>query len=173
MSRTAKPKRSPRPPGLARVLAATASWLPGAASRAGFAAVLLAAEPGLPKTAVRRRGARPTLRLHATRADAAAVGRLTAAQTRSLVRLLNGLANTHRLGIIRELLRGPVTYESLAAATKLRGGPLYHHVAQLRLAGLVAPRERNRYRLTRAGRTLVTVLLAVLPLARDSRSSRS
>ena len=36
-------------------------------------------------------------------------------------------------------------------ATGLKGGPLYHHVNQLRLAGLVRPKERNLYEITPAG----------------------
>ena len=173
MSRYPKQDRSPKPPSLARILATVRSWLPATAASA-FGAVLVTAEPaGAPIGRAARKPRRPVLQVHAGRADAAAVKRATGTQLRCLARLANGLANRHRLLIVRELFRGPATYEALAAATSLRAGPLYHHVAQLRLAAIIAPKERNLYRLTRGGRALVTILLAALPLARDARALES
>lgn len=82
---------------------------------------------------------------------------------RRLAGLLAAVSNSHRLTILTKLLEGPATYRAMQKATGLKVGPLYHHVNQLRLAGLLAPKQRDLYRLTPAGRTLVALLAAALP----------
>jgi len=91
------------------------------------------------------------------------------ANIRRLGRLLAALGNPHRVKILAALLAGPQTYRGLVRATKLRAGPLYHHINQLRLAGFLAPKVRDTYVLTRAGRNLVLVALSLGPLMRDGR----
>lgn len=65
--------------------------------------------------------------------------------------LLNVMGSTHRIRVLMTLAGGGVTYQHLVKTTKLKAGPLYHHVNQLRLAGLVRPRERDLYEITPKG----------------------
>ncbi len=82
---------------------------------------------------------------------------------------LAALGHAKRLDLMLTLLEGSGTYGDLQKATGLKPGPLYHHVSQLRLAGLILPKQRDLYELTRAGRNLMLVALALEPLLRDSR----
>ncbi|MDO8630103.1 MAG: helix-turn-helix domain-containing protein [Phycisphaerales bacterium] len=82
------------------------------------------------------------------------------------------LGNSARLAILRLLLDGPATYRSLQKATGLAAGPLYHHVNQLRLAGLILPKQRDLYELTRGGRNLYMIALTIAPLTGDRRRRR-
>ncbi len=79
------------------------------------------------------------------------------------------LGHVQRMKIIRKLLDGPTTYQAVRRLTKLKPGPLYHHVNQLRLAGLILPRQRDLYELTRAGRNMMLGMMALAPLTHDSR----
>jgi len=74
-----------------------------------------------------------------------------------------------RARLLARLLEGPATYRALQKATKLAAGPLYHHINQLRLAGLILPKQRDLYELTRGGRNLLVVMAAVEPLLQDKR----
>jgi predicted transcriptional regulator len=82
---------------------------------------------------------------------------------------LAALGSVHRLAILVKLLEGPGTYRTLQKATGLKAGPLYHHIGELRLAGLIGPRERDLYNLTRGGRNLVLLALTLPKLMRDRR----
>lgn len=82
---------------------------------------------------------------------------------------LAALGHEQRGKILAKLLEGPATYRALQRTTKLQAGPLYHHVNQLRLAGLVLPKQRDLYELTRSGRNLLLTALALGPLLRDKR----
>jgi len=82
---------------------------------------------------------------------------------------LAAVGHEQRLRLLRKLLQGPATYRSLQKVTKLKAGPLYHHVNQLRLAGLILPKQRDLYELTRGGRNLVLVAMALGSLIRDTR----
>ena len=79
------------------------------------------------------------------------------------------LGNSARVVILQLLLDGPATYRALQRTTGLAAGPLYHHVNQLRLAGLILPKQRDLYELTRGGRNLYSAALAVASLALDRR----
>lgn len=79
------------------------------------------------------------------------------------------LGHSQRMKIARKLLDGPATYQALKRLTKLKPGPLYHHVNQLRLSGLILPKQRDLYELTRAGRNLVLGMMVLAPLTQDSR----
>lgn len=79
------------------------------------------------------------------------------------------LGHVQRMKIVRKLLDGPTTYQAVKRLTKLKPGPLYHHVNQLRLAGLILPRQRDLYELTRAGRNMVLGMMVLAPLTNDSR----
>ena len=64
---------------------------------------------------------------------------------------LGVLGSRHRLRILGALAGGGATYRGLVKTTGLAAGPLYHHVNQLRLAGLVRPKERDLYEITPKG----------------------
>lgn len=83
------------------------------------------------------------------------------------------LGNSARMVILQLLLDGPATYRALQKATGLAAGPLYHHVNQLRLAGLILPKQRDLYELTRGGRNLYMIALTLAPLTGDRRRRRS
>ncbi len=82
---------------------------------------------------------------------------------------LAAMGHPVRIKILTMLLDGPGVYRSLQKVTGLKPGPLYHHVNQLRLAGLIGPKQRDLYELTRAGRNLLMVTLALEPLLKDRR----
>jgi len=93
----------------------------------------------------------------------------TPAKLKRLAEVVSAVASPHRLTILAKLLEGPATYQALIKASGLKVGPLYHHINQLRLASLVAPKERDLYRLTRAGQNVLLAMLAMLPLTTDTR----
>lgn len=84
-------------------------------------------------------------------------------------RAMAAVGHAVRLKILGRLLDGPATYQSLKHTTKLKPGPLYHHINQLRLAGLILPKQRDLYELTRGGRNLVIALTLIGPLIGDRR----
>lgn len=84
-------------------------------------------------------------------------------------RAMAAVGHAVRLKILGRLLDGPATYQSLKHTTKLKPGPLYHHINQLRLAGLILPKQRDLYELTRGGRNLVIALALIGPLIGDRR----
>ncbi|UCG16895.1 MAG: winged helix-turn-helix transcriptional regulator [Phycisphaerales bacterium] len=86
-----------------------------------------------------------------------------------LAGVLAALGSRHRLRIMLKLLEGAATYRTLQKVAGLQAGPLYHHIAQLRLAGLIGPKQRDLYQLTRAGRDVLLAALLLGPLARDRR----
>ncbi len=85
--------------------------------------------------------------------------------------LMTGLANPHRLAILHSLLEGPANYRHLLSATQLKAGPLYHHISELRLAGLIGPKARDTYELTELGNRL-TVLSVLLPKIAKAKPQR-
>jgi len=79
------------------------------------------------------------------------------------------LGHPVRIKVLTKLIEGPATYRSLQRLTKAKPGPLYHHLNQLRLSGLMLPKQRDLYELTRGGRNLIVGALALARLVRDSR----
>lgn len=86
-----------------------------------------------------------------------------------LGRLGSALGHAGRVKILVKLLEGPATYGTLVKVTQMKAGPLYHHVNQLRLAGLIRPKERDLYLLTRGGRNVLLIGLAMCQLGNDRR----
>lgn len=86
-----------------------------------------------------------------------------------MCRALGTLGHVQRVRIMLKLLEGPATYRALERATRIKVGPLYHHINQLRLSGLILPKQRDLYELTRGGRNLVLAALVAGPLARNTR----
>lgn len=69
--------------------------------------------------------------------------------------LANALGHAARLRILSRLLTGPATYQALCAAARHASGPLYHHVRTLVTFDLMYRFERDEYRITSLGRTLL------------------
>jgi len=78
-----------------------------------------------------------------------------------LARLLAAVAHPQRIRILLKLLGGEATYRLLAKTTGLKAGPLYHHLRELRSAGLIGPKVRDLYALTRTGRRMILAALAL------------
>lgn len=118
-----------------------------------------AASPGRPSTYARRRPtagyeagrrpSRPAKRQGAARSSASYPGLTYAAG------LANALGHAARLRILSRLLTGPATYQALCAAAGHASGPLYHHVRTLVTFELMYRFERDEYRITSLGRTLL------------------
>ena len=101
------------------------------------------------------------------RQQQAAARRLVAGnRPAELARLLAAIAHPQRIAVLKLLLAGEAIHKALAKATSLKAGPLYYHIRELRAAGLIGPKIRDLYRLTRRGRR---VILAVLALERIAR----
>lgn len=86
-----------------------------------------------------------------------------------LPEVLAAVGHPVRLRILLKLLDGPVIYRSLQKLTKLKAGPLYHHINQLRLVGLILPKQRDLYELTRGGRNTIVAVLSMGSIIRDRR----
>ena len=84
-------------------------------------------------------------------------------------RALGAVGHRDRGKIMTKLLEGPATYRSLQRVTRLKAGPLYHHINQLRLAGLMLPKQRDVYELTRGGRNLILAVMAMGRVTGDVR----
>ena len=100
---------------------------------------------------------------------AASVGRRRFRASAATCRVFAAAGHPTRAKLLGKLVDGPATYRALQTATKLAAGPLYHHINQLRLAGLILPKQRDLYELTRGGRNLVAAMAALEPLLRDGR----
>ncbi len=100
--------------------------------------------------------------------SAGAVGRLKRILPR-MAPTLAALGHADRARIVAKLLEGPATYRALQSLTKMKAGPLYYHLGELRSAGLILPKQRDLYELTRGGRNLALVMAATESLVRDRR----
>lgn len=94
---------------------------------------------------------------------------IRSAEPKRAAAVLAALGHAQRLVILLKLLEGPATYRGLSRATGLKAGPLYHHIRQLRLAGLLLSRARDLYELTRGGRNAAAACLVLSRLAGDKR----
>jgi hypothetical protein len=96
----------------------------------------------------------------------------TKAHLQVLSEVLGAFGNGCRLTILLMLLAGPATYQALQQAVHLKPGPLYYHITQLRLAGLLCPKARDLYMLTRGGRDALLLALLMGSVIDDTRSRR-
>ena len=78
-----------------------------------------------------------------------------------LASICAGLGHRARLEIVAALLHGAATYRELVELTGAKPGPLYHHLSQLRLAGLLQASARDRYVLTETGKKAGLTCLAL------------
>ncbi len=91
------------------------------------------------------------------------------------IQALGAAAHRQRVRILCRLLDGSASYADLEQVTGAHAGPLYHHINQLRMSGLLLPKERNVYDLTVTGQRLIAGLHALdgaLDAARRRRRSR-
>ena len=86
---------------------------------------------------------------------------LKKAKNQEVASLLSALANPHRVAICKSLLSGPKCHTELRAICHLNAGPLYHHLRELKLAGYLAPPQRDRYALSTRGRDMLLIALSV------------
>jgi len=85
---------------------------------------------------------------------------LAAASNERIAKLCNAMANARRVAMLKAIFTGAGSYAQLSEALGLKAGPLYHHVRELRLAGLLELAQRDTYRLTDYGK--YALLLACL-----------
>ena len=130
------------------------------AERAGATSEYVSSEYEV-RSSIRLNGNRPKKR--------STVGGRRAVITEATCRALSTLGHLQRVRILMKLLDGPCTYAALQKVSKLKAGPLYHHINQLRLSGLVLPKQRDLYELTRGGRNLALVAIVAGSVARDVR----
>lgn len=85
---------------------------------------------------------------------------LSAASNEGIAKLCNAMANPRRVAMLKAIFTGAGSYAQLSETLGLKAGPLYHHVRELRLAGLLKLAQRDTYRLTEYGK--YALLLACL-----------
>jgi Mn-dependent DtxR family transcriptional regulator len=85
---------------------------------------------------------------------------LSAASDERIAKLCNAMGNPRRVAMLKAIFIGAGSYAQLAETLGLKAGPLYHHVRELRLAGLLELAQRDTYRLTEYGK--YALLLACL-----------
>lgn len=115
--------------------------------------------PGSPRTSIRAETAlgAPGTKKGRTRGPVA-----TKERAGRWAGVLAALGHPVRMRLVCLLLDGPATYEELTTTAGMRSGPLYFHIQQLRQAGLIAPRQRDRYELSRTGLAMGMLVKALL-----------
>jgi len=73
----------------------------------------------------------------------------------SLAKLLSAFGHPQRIAIMKAIYTGAGSYGELRKRVGLKAGPMYHHLRELRLAGVLADGPRDVYRLTRRGRDVL------------------
>lgn len=72
----------------------------------------------------------------------------------AVARLMSGLAHPDRVRIVRAILAGADSHQTLSKASGLKAGPLYHHLRELERAGFLRCELRNQHRVTELGRVV-------------------
>jgi hypothetical protein len=68
-----------------------------------------------------------------------------------MARVFAALGSPRRLAMLGAIFDGAGSYAGLVGRLNMKAGPLYHHVRELRLAGLLEPDARDSYRLSKRG----------------------
>lgn len=89
-----------------------------------------------------------------------------------LAKVLSAFANPHRVAIMKAIFTGAGSYAELRKRVGLKAGPMYHHLRELRLAGMLADGSRDMYDLTTQGRDLLAIMCS-LPSLIDQGSSEA
>lgn len=90
----------------------------------------------------------------------------------ALAKLLSGFAHPQRVAIVKAIFTGAGTYADLRERVGLKAGPMYHHLRELRLAGVLADGPRDVYRLTQQG-TDALMMACSLASIRDGKGQGS
>ncbi len=88
----------------------------------------------------------------------------------ALAKLLSGFGHPQRVAIAKAIFTGAGRYADLRERVGLKAGPMYHHLRELRLAGVLADGPRDVYRLTPQGRDAL-ILACSLASLRPGRSA--
>jgi DNA-binding transcriptional ArsR family regulator len=75
--------------------------------------------------------------------------------------LFSAMSHPQRVAILCQLLEGEANHQILADITGLKAGPLYHHLRELRYAGLIGPKVRDTYKITRKGQRAILAAQAI------------
>ena len=96
-------------------------------------------------------------------AERESVARMWARETDldKLAYLLTALGHLQRLAILFKLMEGEATHRLLAKTTKLKAGPLYYHLRELRSTGLIGPKVRDVYSITNNGQKILLTVIAL------------
>ena len=86
---------------------------------------------------------------------------------REMAKLLSAFGHPQRVAIAKAIYAGAHRYASLRESVDLKAGPMYHHLRELRLAGVLADGPRDAYELTDRGRDAVIVLCSLASLWQD------
>jgi DNA-binding transcriptional ArsR family regulator len=87
-----------------------------------------------------------------------------------LAAVLAACGHPARLAILKGLLGDTGSHARFQKLTGLKAGPLYHHLNQLRLAGLLHCDRRDVYQLSRLGHDLAVVAKLLMRLGGRRRS---
>ncbi len=85
----------------------------------------------------------------------------------AIAKLLSAFAHPQRVAIIKAIFAGAGRYAELREKVGLKAGPMYHHLRELRLAGVLADGPRDVYRLTAAGSDALLVACSLESLRED------
>jgi len=97
---------------------------------------------------------------------------VSAASDEQIAKLCNAMANPRRVAMLKAIFTGAGSYARLAETLGLRAGPLYHHVRELRLAGLLELAQRDTYRLTEYGKYALLLACLTQSLLSSVRASK-
>ncbi len=78
-----------------------------------------------------------------------------------IARWMSALAHPQRVAIVKAVFCGAVNYGDLRERVPLKAGPMYHHLRELRLAGVLTVGTRDVYQLTPIGRNLLIVACSI------------
>ncbi len=81
-----------------------------------------------------------------------------------LAKLLSAFGHPQRVAIIKAIFAGAGRYADLREKVPLKPGPMYHHLRELRLAGVLADGPRDVYELTPMGRDALMIVCTLATL---------
>jgi DNA-binding HxlR family transcriptional regulator len=93
-----------------------------------------------------------------------------AAAAIELAKTLSALGHSHRILLLRAMFDGVTSYAMLRRRTGLKPGPMYHHLRELRIAGLLKDGPRDVYRPTELAENLFWTCWAVISPQKTKKS---
>jgi len=79
----------------------------------------------------------------------------------AIAKLFAAFGHPQRVAIMKAIFAGAGTYADLREKVGLKAGPMYHHLRELRLAGVLADGPRDVYRLTGLGRDALMIACSI------------